>query len=471
MGSPLEKIYPVVPVWAQNLGISIYGFAWKRERLGGRFEQYVREFRERDAWTPERLNQYLTAELRSGLTRAFREVPYYNERWRAVGVEANGLARFQLSDLQRLPTTPKEELRAHPEAFVSDAVKRSQRLRRYYSSGSTGTPITAIYTADIRRRFIAAREVRSFGWAGTSLRKPRSMIGGRMVVPRGVNRPPFHRYNWAEKQLYFSAYRISPANAPYYVDALNQYQPRVLTGYAHSHYLLAQMMLEQGLVLDYRPDALVLSSEKLTPEMKAVISRAFGARAYEEYGCIENCVLATECEHGRLHVNPDFGLVEIVDDQGRPVSPGTEGRLLCTSLLNEAQPLIRYDVGDLAAWSSESCPCGRNHLPVLQGILGRLEDVVIAPNGSRMVRFHGIFVGLPNIIEGQVIQEALNRFTVKIVARNGFGDRDEQTVRRRFGERLGKVQVQVQRVNEIPRTNRGKFRAVISNLNINPPPP
>lgn len=465
MSTPLESIYPRVPVWAQNLGISLYGLAWRRERLGGKFDKYVEGFRVRETWSAEKLNDYLEIELQKVLGRAFANAPYYARVWRALGLSEADFCHFQLSDLRRLPTTPKEDLRKTPDEFLSRAASKLQRLHRYYSSGTTGTPITAICTSDGHRRFTAAREARSFNWAGTSLHQPRSMIGGRQVVPKAVAQPPFHRYNWAEHQIYFSAYHISPVNTPDYVGALNRYRPRVLTGYASAHYLLARMMLEQGLSLKYKPDALVLGSEKLTVEMKTVLEQAFGARAYEEYGCVENCVLATECEHGRLHASPDFGILEIVDDKGCPVPPGVEGRLLCTSLLNEVQPLIRYEIGDLGVWSQEACPCGRNHFPVLKEITGRLEDVVTGPDGRQMVRFHGIFVNLPNVVAGQIVQEALDRFRVRIVTLDGFGKREAEVIRKRFEERLGKVEVRLERVPEIPRTEQGKFQAVISQVN------
>lgn len=464
MSSPLEIFYPLLPVWAQNLGISLYGLRWRQERLGGDFEQYVSGFRERDRWSPQQMQAYVDEQLRAVLLHAYDQVPYYNRVWNEAGIDGSELAHMTTARLPRLPITPKQDLRAAPEDFVARDVAARQKLHRYYTSGSTGTPVTHICTSEAHRRFTAAREVRSFGWAGTSIRKPRSMIGGRMVVPRGVNKPPFYRYNWAEKQVYFSAYRISPANVPHYVAALNRYQPRVFTGYAHSHYLLARMMADQGVSLGYEPDALILGSETLTPEMKMVLRQAFRARAYEEYGCVENCMLATECEHGRLHVSPDFGILEIVDEHGRAVPPGVEGRILCTSLLNEAQPLVRYEIGDIGVWSKEECPCGRKHLPVLKEIVGRLEDVVIAPGGPLMVRLHGVFIDLPNVVESQVIQEALDRFTVKLVAGSGFGDREEQMIRKRLEERLGRVQVTIQRVQEIPRTERGKFRAVISKV-------
>jgi phenylacetate-CoA ligase len=464
MGTLTSHLYPYLPVWFQNLGISLYGYAWKRERLGGRFAQHVAEFKARDRWSADEFAAYLQSQLRSVLAHAYAQVPYYGRAWRGLGLDPGDFGQFGLADLGRLPATRKDDLRQSPADFTVQSLARGRELRFHQTSGTTGTPITAAFTVEGHRRLMAAREARSFGWAGVSILEPRSMIGGRLVVPKGLARPPFHRYNRAEKQVYLSAFHISPANAPHYVAALNHYQPKVFTGCASAHYLLGTMMLERGLALDYQPRALIMSAEKLTPQMKAVLRQAFRAPAYEEYGCVENCVLATECEHGRLHASPDFGIVEIVDAQGRPAPPGVAGRILCTSLLNEAQPLVRYELGDLGAWAEEPCPCGRNHLPVLKEVVGRLEDVVTGPDGRQMVRFHGLFIDLPKVVEGQVIQETLDQFTIRVVALDGFGDKEAQVIRNRLLERLGNVKVNLERVPAIPRTERGKFRAVISKL-------
>ena len=119
----------------------------------------------------------------------------------------------------------------------------------------------SVCTSNDHRRYIASREVRSFGWAGSSVRRPRSMIGGRLVVSRGVAQPPFYRYNWAERQVYFSAYHIAPDHVADYVAGFHKHRPRLLTGYAYAHYLLARMMTEQGVTLEYAPEAAVLGSE------------------------------------------------------------------------------------------------------------------------------------------------------------------------------------------------------------------
>lgn len=469
MAHPFEKIYPYFPVPLQNLGISLYGLMWRHERLGGDFDEQVRGFRVRESWTEERLRQYVEKKLRLMLLHAFETVAYYQRAWEEAGVTRSDLQWMTLNELRKLPVTPKEHLRANPDSFVSGKSSR-RSLRRYHSSGSTGTPITAICTAREHRLFMAAREARSFRWAGSSIKRSRAMIGGRRVVPEGVARPPFHRFNRAEQQVYFSAYHISPANVGHYLKAFDQHRPRLLTGYANSYYLLARMMLEQGMDLDYEPDALVLCSEKLTTEMKATIQDAFHARAFEEYGAVENCMLATECEHGCLHVNPDFGVMEIVDDDGNPVPAGREGRILCTGLLNSVQPLIRYEIGDVGIMSDKQCRCGRSNLQVLQEVVGRLEDVVVGPDGRELVRFHGLFVDMPEVIQGQVIQDALDQFTIKVLAQKDFGITHEKLLRARMESQLGPVAVKIERVAEIPRTERGKFRTVISHVRRNPSP-
>jgi phenylacetate-CoA ligase len=198
--------------------------------------------------------------------------------------------------------------------------------------------------------------------------------------------------------------------------------------------------------------------------MKDVIFAAFGARAYEEYSATENCVLATECEHGNLHVSPDFGIMEIVDEQGRPAPAGQPGRIVCTGLLNDVQPLIRYQIGDLACWAEAQCSCGRQGLPVIQSLEGRIEDVVVGPDGREMVRFHSVFFNLPNIVEAQVIQERVDVLRVKVVGTSEFSAADAGEISSRIRGKLGDVSVSIQRVDAIPRNSRGKFRAVISQL-------
>jgi phenylacetate-CoA ligase len=297
------------------------------------------------------------------------------------------------------------------------------------------------------------------------------MIGGQPVVSTGRARPPYYRYNFAERQVYFSAYHISAETVANYVEGFNRHRPESVTGYAFSQFAVARLMLEQGLTFDFTPRSAITSSERLTDRMRQTIHRAWGCRAYEEYGSVENCGLATECEEGSLHVSPDFGIVEIVDNEGHPAGPGVEGRVVCTGLLNDVQYLVRYEIGDTAVWSGRRCTCGRDHLPVLDAVTGRVEDVVVGPDRRELVRFHFVFVGLAGVVEGQVVQETLDRFTVRVVTEAGFGDEQVKEIQKRFNDRLGPVTVRVERVSALERTSRGKIRAVISHIRRGDPAP
>ena len=426
---------------------------------------YVRQFEERESWSPEDMHSYVAARLQSLLLWSYTTVPYYRDRWRAAGLEAGDLSRMELSDLVKIPITPKEDVRSNPTNLVSTSLPPRRRLLKHLTSGSTGTPPTIYLTSATYRQFMAAREARSFRWANVSIRQPRSMIGSRLIVPPDASDGPAYRYNIIEHQLYMSAHHLSREHLPSYIEGLNHYRPQVLTGFAHSHYLLAQMILEAGAELQYQPQAAILVSDKATGAMKHTMLQAFGARAYEEYGSVENCVLATECSEGNLHVHPDFGIVQIVDESGNHTDPGEIGRLVCTGLINTAQPLVRYAIGDMGAWSTKTCPCGRESMPVLEGIVGRDNDVIMMRDGRRLTTAAAlIFTGARGVVEGQVVQEDFEDFTIRVVATTDFGQEQVEYLKKGLQRRLGDVRAKVEVVDSLERTSTGKFKSVVNRM-------
>jgi phenylacetate-CoA ligase len=459
MPDVFDRLYARSPFWLQNLGVSLYGYVWQNRRFGGNFRKYVSGFEGREAFTPEDWQAYQTLRLRELLAYAAENVPYYRKTCPdEFGSDFGG---FELEHLARLPVLEKEHIRLDQDAFIAENIP-GRKLFVYHTSGTTGTPLAIKFTSDMHRNWSAAYEVRVRRWAGVNYKMSRAMIGGRLVVPKGETRGPFWRYNIAERQLYLSAFHISPMNTRRYVEALNRYRPDYLVGYASSHFFLARMIKELGLQV-IEPKAVLTSSEKLTPEMRTTLETVYKCPVFDAYSGVEACCLASECEYHRLHVSPDVGIIELLDERGDPIKHGESGEIVATGLLNFVQPLIRYRTGDLAVWSDEPCPCGRE-MPILDELVGRLEDTVVGPDGRETVRFHGIFVGLPHVIEGQVIQETLTRFRLRLVVEQDFNDRDRHVIYKRFQERLGAIELEIELVNQIERTERGKFRAVISKV-------
>jgi phenylacetate-CoA ligase len=269
--------------------------------------------------------------------------------------------------------------------------------------------------------------------------------------------------NLVERQVYLSPFHLSPATAPAYADAMRRHGVRWATGYAVSFYLLALHLLEAG-EAPLNLDAVITTSEKLTEEMRSVMSQAYGCRIFEEYSTVENSLFASECDHGRLHVSPDVAIVEILRPDGSTAAPGEIGEVVATCLFRPTQPLIRYRLGDEARWATDPCPCGRA-MPVLEEVVGRVEDVIVGPHGRELVRFHGVFVDQPNVRAGQVVQHALDRIEVRVIPGPGYGPRDAADIIGRVKQRLGPgVEVTVTSLDEIPRTSAGKYQAVVSLL-------
>jgi len=462
MAGKLEGLIPYLPTPIKTIAVNSFAILWKNKRFGSTFHKAWPQFVARDSYTRNEWHSYQEKNLRKLLIHAFETVPYYHNTFRERGFDKGYLKSFKLEELPLLPVVTKENFRSHPESFLSSITPRNS-LYSLSSSGTTGTPLKIWCTREVHALFNAVREARSRRWAGIDFHNSRAMVGGRIIVPPNQTAPPFWVYNYFERQLYFSAFHISPANIPYYVEALNKYKPDYLEGYASAHFFLARMIGELGLAV-YKPKCIITSSEKLTDEMRKTIESIYKARVFNEYGNVEGCCFASECPAGCLHISPDVGIIEIICEDGMYAADGEIGEIVATGLLNSHQPLIRYRTGDLAIVSRGDCACGRQ-MPVLKDIVGRLEDVVIGVDGRETVRFHGLFYDIPYIREGQVIQEDYNHIRILLVLTKQLTDKQEKIIKSRVKERMGgTVQVDLEAVDRIPRTERGKFRAVISKV-------
>src|SRR5205807_2343614 len=116
---------------------------------------------------------------------------------------------------------------------------------------------------------------------------------------------------------------------------------------------------------------LVNMSEPLSDGAKHLVREAFGLPVSDNYGMGECMALTTSCPQGHgMHLNADWAVLEVVDQDNRPVEPGRPGeKVLITNLYNQVQPFIRYEIGDVVAISPAPCPCG-SPLPLILQVQG-----------------------------------------------------------------------------------------------------
>lgn len=444
----------------QNIFVSAYGWQWKKRRFGGVYAHEYGLAKERERFTKENWQAFQQEQLSRILIHSYKHVPYYKENFDKLGVNISALKNISPDNISAIPILTKDHLRKFGTNTLLADIKEPEG-EFFASSGSTGTPTQILFSHAMHQRWMALFECRVRNWAGVNSQTPRGMIGGRRVLPNAHSKSPFYRYNYFEKQVYFSAYHINAKNAFDYAKGIKKYELQYMTGYAMSNYLLACFFEEMKIALP-QLKCIITSSEKLTREMRNMFTKVYGCKTFDGWSGVEACALITECEQGSLHISPDAGLIEILDDNMHPVKPGEPGNVYCTGFLNYDQPLIRYDIGDTMILGDDGCACGRN-MPVIKEIIGRQEDVIIGRDGRKMVRFHGIFNGLNSVKQAQVVQESLDQILIKFIPASK-DEHEKLIMKQRIQSQLGDVNVLFEEVENIPQTANGKFKAVVSRV-------
>jgi phenylacetate-CoA ligase len=150
----------------------------------------------------------------------------------------------------------------------------------------------------------------------------------------------------------------------------------------------------EGMGLDLKKDLKLevgfVAAEMLPESLRSELEERFGMLIRQSYGTADVGCLSYECYHlGGMHFAADC-LVEVVDPEtGRPVEEGQPGEVVAT-VFNKSYPLIRFGTGDLSAFTTEPCACGRT-TPKLTRILGRVDQVTkvkgmfVHPGGVQQV--------------------------------------------------------------------------------------
>lgn len=458
MRDAVLSLYHRLPAPARSAAASLRGLYLHLWRYGPGSSRLIEEALERDRWSADQWRTWRQDTLARILHRAATRVPYYRDHW-ARRRRAGDRASTEL--VENWPVLEKEAVRTNARAFVADDCN-IRRMFHEQTSGTTGKPLDIWRTRKTVESLYALAAARGERWYGIPMTARYARLGGQLVTPVQQRHPPFWVYNVVMRQLYMSTYHLAPDLLPHYLDALKRYRIDYLAGYTSSLVSLAQEVLRQGRD-DLKMLAAVTNAEPLHDDQRALVAKAFQCQVRETYGMTETVAAASECEHGRLHVWPEVGHIEVWGEDG-PLPPGETGDLICTGTLNPDMPFVRYRVGDRGhlRLETEHCVCGRA-MPLVGSIDGRNTDLLITRDGRKVAWLNPVFYGLP-VRQSQIIQEALDRLTVRIAVAPEFRTGTEATIVSRLRSRMGDVEVKIERVEEVPRTSNGKLQAVVCRL-------
>lgn len=351
------------------------------------------------------------ARLQDTVTRVYNNVPLYKQKFDELKITPDSIKT--LSDIQKLPFTTREDLRAnYPYGMLAGS--RDEAVRLHTSSGTTGKPKAMFFSmADINQAAeLMARCLVMTGLTKADVLQNMMTYGlftgalmmhygaekvGALIVPAGPGN--------TEKQILLmqdfgtTSIHITPSYALYLIDVLEKKN-------IHSQ---KDLKLKRAYV----------GAEPYSEATRKKIEQHLGIDVFNCYGLSEmnGPGVAFECpQKNGLHLWEDNFILEIVDPAtGKNLPDGQEGEMVLTTLCRESMPIIRYRVGDLTAIVPEKCACGRTHRKISR-IAGRVDDMfVIRGVNIFPQQIERVLMGVKGVGRNyQIVLESLDEMTVKV---------------------------------------------------------
>jgi len=306
-------------------------------------------------------------------------VPAYKERLKPLR-RANG--EITLDGWLDIPVLKRREAVSLGDELVSQDIPASQgKISERTTSGSTGIAFS-FKVPQFHHTLLDCISTRFHRWHNFDYSKRlasiRSAVLGVAAWPEGDQRS-----SWAHFALQTEnpgQYHHLNINTPVerQIEWLRRIKPDYFQTYPSNARALALAIEEDAEPLKFR--GIMTYAEMLTPDNRAIISRAFGCH-------LADCYSSSECGHIALQsprsdnwlVQSEVTYLEILNVQDQPCEPGEMGRVVLTPLHNYAQPLIRYELGDYATLGTNDIS-GLPY-PVLTKIHGRIRNMFKFPGG------------------------------------------------------------------------------------------
>jgi phenylacetate-CoA ligase len=308
---------------------------------------------------------------------AYRRSAFIRHHWDAVGLRPSDIR--STADFRRLaPLMDKDQMRAwrdrHDDPFCGLLCTDPSEVSFIgSSSGTTGDPTLFSY------RWGAADGNLPAG-PGLPEDGPASYWGGTLRDWWEIGLRP------GEHGIYFGLRMRGPmfrlmqmigvtpimlgygdGDLNHFVDLSRRYRPTVF--YAMTAFLGAGLQdIERSLGVDMRDvfasyKGVLFAGEPVGPGLRRTFERwglagkIFNQTSFGDLGHAHDCR-----EHDGCHAWEDIGVAEIVDpDSGAEIDGDGRGELVCSSLVNPLDPLLRYRGGDIVDLRRDRCACGRTH--------------------------------------------------------------------------------------------------------------
>lgn len=281
-----------------------------------------------------------------------------------------------LEDLRKLPVTTKQDLQLHGEEFI--CVDNAEIIDYVTTSGTLGNPVTfALTESDLQR--LAYNEASSFTMIGmdrNDIMQLMTTIDRRFMAGLA--------YFMGARELGSGVVRVGNGIPELQWDTIQRVKPTVcmvvpsflikLIEYAEAHGIdYNSCSLRKAICIG---EALRNPDGNLTKLGQKISDKWPELELFSTYASTEMQSSFTECNHHcGGHVPTDLIIVELLDEDNRPVSDGEPGEVTITTIGVEGMPLVRFKTGDMCIGYKDECPCGRKSMR-LSSVIGRKGQMI-----------------------------------------------------------------------------------------------
>lgn len=402
--------------------------------------KYVKEVELLYGMSPEEIRARNEKRFLEIFRLAYTKSPFYSRLYKEHGIRLDDIQSLQ--DINKLPVVTKDMFREHPEELLTCA---KWKLIKSHTSGTTGTPLDVYMTWPMMWMWQAYLNY---------YRNRCGFVYGKdaIVSIRGhLNRKTIQQYVPLSKTLFLSSYALSSGNIELYVNRIKEVCPKAMEGYPSSIVSFCNLVQEKN--LDVRIPIIFTSSETLQQSQRDFIESTLKGKVFDHYGNTERTIeLSENVDHGGYFEVPGYSINEYNGEKG----------VVTTSLLNDAFPLIRYQVDDVIEMQQDTTSHN------ISSIRGRSMIYVTGKDGTQFNAAALTYVAkaVPDIIMMQIVQREIGKLDINIIPQDCFTEKSLKEGKKKVLERIGENNMEIKfcvvSEKDLIRTRSGKVPFVVN---------
>ncbi len=282
-------------------------------------------------------------------------------------IDPNKISKYLLNNGYNGP------LEAQPLMTKSDISKKletvdERKIHTFaYTGGSYGEPFKIPYSK--QRSIIRTASFKYFNeLAGYSLGEPFMLIAAK-------EKPKWWQFLRNEHR--FVPKKLTQDKLKEAVQLIVKKHIKVIIGFPSVTFELANFIQKNK--IKHSIGTVIFTSEPIDELKRNFIKNALNCTVIDRYSNEEVGLIAQQREFGGAYYTNRYNVVvELLDNELKPVKEGEMGRVVVTDLAADIVPIVRYDTGDLAIAKEYK----EGQLIALSSISGRVAEQLFCTNGS-----------------------------------------------------------------------------------------